>query len=140
MSHPLSLECFNRYFLFPAHMPASPTMGAFKRASWSSFGSIAFGSFIIAVIKAMRAMAQSGRGSKQGVVRCIVECMLACLDRLVSYFNVYAFTQVAIYGKPYCEAAKDTWNLLLRCGIGTSPKTTIPSRFADLIICHCVLQ
>jgi hypothetical protein len=70
-------------------------------ASWTSFGSIAFGSFIIAVIKAMRAMAQSGRGAKNGIVRCVVECMLACLDRLVSYFNVYAFTQGIPFLPPF---------------------------------------
>jgi len=105
------------YFLYPAHMPPNPTVGAFKRASWTSFGSIAFGSFIIAVIRAIRAIVRQGRGSKNACAQCIAECLIGCLDNLVTYFNVYAFTQVAIYGKPYCEAASDTWNLFKRVGI-----------------------
>ena len=46
-----------------------------------------------------------------------MECLLSCLDKLVTYFNVYAFTQVAIYGKTYCEAANDTWALFKRVGM-----------------------
>jgi hypothetical protein len=35
----------------------------------------------------------------------------------LEYFNHYAYTQVAIYGKDYCEAAKSTWNLVKTRGI-----------------------
>lgn len=28
------------------------------------------------------------KGSKQDLVRCLVECLLSCLDNLVTYFNV----------------------------------------------------
>lgn len=31
---------------------------------------------------------------------------------------MYAFTQVAIYGKTYCQAAKDTWQLVKSHGVG----------------------
>jgi hypothetical protein len=31
---------------------------------------------------------------------------------------MYAFTQVAIYGKTYCHAAKDTWKLCKERGVG----------------------
>ena len=31
---------------------------------------------------------------------------------------MYAFTQVAIYGKTYCRAAKDTWQLCKDRGVG----------------------
>jgi hypothetical protein len=50
------------YFLMgsPAGMPANPTVGALKRASTTSLGSICFGSFIVAVIKTLRAMVQMG--------------------------------------------------------------------------------
>ncbi|RUS12905.1 plasma-membrane choline transporter-domain-containing protein, partial [Endogone sp. FLAS-F59071] len=33
------------------------------------------------------------------------------------YFNYYAYTQVAIYGKDFCTAAKDTWTLIKDRGI-----------------------
>lgn len=44
------------YFLAPNSLPSNPALRAFKRATWSSFGSICLGSLIIAVIKAMRTM------------------------------------------------------------------------------------
>jgi hypothetical protein len=31
---------------------------------------------------------------------------------------MYAFAQVAIYGKKYCDAAKDTWELIKTSGMG----------------------
>jgi hypothetical protein len=43
--------------------------------------------------------------------------VVTCLETLVEYFNVYAFTQVAIYGKTYCEAAKATWRLIKSRGL-----------------------
>lgn len=33
-------------------------------------------------------------------------------------FQHQAFCQVAIYGKPFCTAASDTWELIKRSGIG----------------------
>jgi hypothetical protein len=105
------------YFLYPANAPPSPTSAAFKRATTTSFGSICLGSLIIAVIRALRTMVRAAKDNKNEWVRCIVLCFLNCLDSLVTYFNVYAFTQVAIYGKTYCEAATATWQLLKSRGI-----------------------
>jgi len=42
---------------------------------------------------------------------------LSCIDGLVRYFNHYAFCQVAIYGKTFCEAATATWNLIENSGL-----------------------
>jgi len=112
------------YFLFPANMPSDPTRKAFKRATWTSFGSICLGSFLVAIIKAARQMVRSLRRQHRGernlpeaLCLCFVECALSILDRLVEYFNIYAYTQIAIYGKPYCEAASDTWALFKARGI-----------------------
>lgn len=52
------------------------------------------------------------------IARCIAVCLLRCLDQLIQFFNQYAFAQVAIYGKTYCDAAKATWNLLKSRGFG----------------------
>jgi hypothetical protein len=100
------------YFLYPSNMPENPTRAAFKRATTTSFGSICLGSLIVAIVKAMRAMAEQGRRSDNSFARCFCICILQCLENLIQFFNQYAFTQVAIYGKTYCEAAKATWELL----------------------------
>ncbi|KAJ3348799.1 putative choline transporter, neither null mutation nor overexpression affects choline transport [Allomyces javanicus] len=105
----------------PQGMPSSPTFGAWKRAVTTSFGSICFGSLIIALIQTVRAMlrnAQSDTDSPVGAfLLCCIECLLAWIEGLVEYFNVYAFTQVAIYGKPFCRAAKDTWTMIKDRGV-----------------------
>ncbi|KAG0005527.1 putative choline transporter, neither null mutation nor overexpression affects choline transport [Modicella reniformis] len=50
-------------------------------------------------------------------VACLIDCLLACLQGLVEFINKYAFAQVAIYGKPYIQAAKDTWTILKDRGV-----------------------
>ena len=49
-----SAVCQSGYFLAPHAVPAHPVWGSVKRASTTSFGSIAFGSFIVAFIRTVR--------------------------------------------------------------------------------------
>lgn len=79
-------------------MPHNPTLKAMNRALTTSFGSICFGSLVIAVVKALRAMVNMSRQSDNSFVKCIAECILACIERIIQYINVYAFSYVAIYG------------------------------------------
>jgi len=104
---------------------ASPVGGAFKRAMTTSFGSICFGSLIVAVLSAMSEMVrqarnQARRSDHAGVqcLLCLAECMLSCIENLMRFFNMYAYTQVAIYGKSFIEAAKSTWALFKARGWG----------------------
>ncbi|KAF9578228.1 putative choline transporter, neither null mutation nor overexpression affects choline transport [Lunasporangiospora selenospora] len=105
----------------PRGMGNSPTCASFKRACTTSIGSICFGSLIIAVIQTMRALAQMLRSDTDNgcmaFLACIMECILGCIQGLAEYVNKYAFTQVAIYGKPFIPAAKDTWTILKDRGI-----------------------
>jgi hypothetical protein len=98
-------------------MPSNPTIGSFKRATTYSFGSICFGSLLVAAIKTLRALVHGMRRNGDNIVACLLDCILGCIERLMEYFNLYAFTQVAIYGKTYCKAAKDTWKLFKSHGI-----------------------
>ncbi len=104
------------YFLHPLHTPKSPVYGAFRRAVTTSFGSICFGSFLVAVIQALKAMVHMARENKNDFIRCCLECILNCIEDLLEYFNLYAFTRVAIYGLSYCQSAKETWELFKRKG------------------------
>lgn len=104
------------YFLSGLGMPSNPTASAFKRATTSSFGSICLGSLLVAILKTLRQLVNSKRGGNNWLA-CIASCILAILDNLIEYFNMYAFTQVAIYGKTYCQAAKDTWTLVKSRGV-----------------------
>jgi len=98
-------------------MPSHPTLGALKRSMTTSFGSICFGSLIVALIKTLRAFIQMLRREDNGILVCIADCILGCIDSIVQYFNHYAYVQVAIYGKSFCEAAKSTWAMFQNSGL-----------------------
>jgi len=106
------------YFLTNTpHMPkGSPTLGALSRALTTSFGSVCFGSLIIALIRTVRAILRMLQDQDDGVlafVACCAGCILSCIESMLVYFNHYAYTQVAIYGKPFIQAGRDTWNMFL---------------------------
>ncbi|KAF9170040.1 putative choline transporter, neither null mutation nor overexpression affects choline transport [Mortierella sp. AD010] len=104
----------------PQGVTKSPTVESMKRACTTSIGSICFGSLIIAIIQTLRAIANIARHDGDGIVAfigCLIDCLLACIQGIAEYVNKYAFAQVAIYGKPYIEAAKDTWTIIQDRGI-----------------------
>jgi len=99
-----------------------PVGNSIKRACTTSFGSICFGSLIVALIKAARTIVRMLRQNNEGgiggaIILCFVDCCLGCLDNLIQYFNHYAYTYVAIYGMKYTDAASATWNLVKTSGI-----------------------
>ncbi|EPZ32583.1 Choline transporter-like domain-containing protein [Rozella allomycis CSF55] len=95
---------------------SNPTGSSAKRALTYSFGSICFGSLIVAIIQFLRELLrQSARdGSFFGAV---MGCCLGYIESLIEYFNHYAYVQVAMYGKPFCAAAKDTWTMVKSRGV-----------------------
>ncbi|KAL2818855.1 plasma-membrane choline transporter-domain-containing protein [Aspergillus granulosus] len=108
----------------PNGMPAHATRGAFKRATTYSFGSISFGSLIIAIINSLRQLCsvaqrhEAAEGNLLGsIMFCILGCFISLLDWLVTFFNRYAFCHIALYGKAYIPSAKDTWTMMKDRGI-----------------------
>jgi len=98
-------------------VPSNPTLKSFKRATTTSFGSICLGSLLVAALKTLRTLVRSMRNEKNAILVCIADCIIGIIENLLRYFNIYAFTQVAIYGKSYCQAAKDTWSLIQSHGV-----------------------
>ncbi|CAJ1012707.1 putative Plasma-membrane choline transporter [Leishmania naiffi] len=104
------------YFAGSNNMPRNPTLASFKRAITTSFGSICFGSLVVAIIQFIRWLVESsGSDYENGFLRCLLECMLRCLQSIVEYLNRYAFVHVAIYGCGYIEGAKRTFALCKQC-------------------------
>jgi len=62
---------------------------SFKRSATSSFGSICFGSLILAVLKSMREMLRQGRreGQQQNAATCVLECLMGIIERMMEIFN-----------------------------------------------------
>ena len=100
----------------PGGMPKGATRGAFRRSMTYSFGSISFGSLVVALINMLRqavSIAQQQEGGQGNIVGSILFCVLGCfiglLEWAVQFINRYAFSYIALYGKAYIPAAKDTW-------------------------------
>lgn len=105
------------YFLAP-RSNTDPTVRSLKRALTTSFGSICLGSLVVSIVRALRLGASAAsRRAAPGPLRSCLLCALGFLDVLVRFFNQYAFTHVALYGKHFTSASRDTWALLVRCGI-----------------------
>ncbi|KAF9049737.1 plasma-membrane choline transporter-domain-containing protein [Panaeolus papilionaceus] len=105
-------------------MPTHPTLSAFGRASTLSLGSIAFGSLIVAILDLLRLVlnaiqhnANAEGHPVEAILACCAACCVGIIQSLVEFFNRYAYIEIALYGKPYIAAAKDTWRLFKDRGI-----------------------
>jgi len=85
-----------------------------------SFGSVCFGSLLVAIISTIRFMvntrstANDGRG--ESMLYCILDCILSLLEDVMEYFNKWAFIYVGLYGYPYITAGKKVAHLFQQRG------------------------
>jgi len=90
------------YFLAP-NLPENPTWNSLKRAITTSFGSVCLGSlFTITKSSVFPALKRENR----------CRPLWGCFAWFLQYFNRNAMASVAIFGKPYFEAAKSAWDTL----------------------------
>lgn len=112
------------YFFNSAERPKGVTRGALKRSLTFSFGSIALGSLLVAIINLLRQLCSVARRNEmaQGnmiasIILLVLGCLIGLLDWAVQFLNRYAFSYIALYGKAYFAAAKDTWTMIKQRGI-----------------------
>ncbi|KAJ3748726.1 DUF580-domain-containing protein [Lentinula detonsa] len=105
-------------------MPNHPTLSAFGRASTLSLGSIAFGSLIVTLLELLKMILHAVQNSAnadghpiEACLACCAACFVGCIESAVEYFNRYAYIEIALYGKSYLGASKDTWRLFKDRGI-----------------------
>lgn len=75
---------------------------SFVRATTWSFGSICFGSLLVAIIQTLRQVLEGVRNDDTddgcaAFVVCLVDCLLQCLQGMLEYFNKFAY----IYGESF---------------------------------------
>ena len=96
---------------------------SFRRAMRYHAGSLAFGSFIIAVVQMMRfALAYVERQAAHlkeknktvKVLLCALHCFLWCFEKCVKYVSRNAYIIVAMRGKPFCSCAREAFFLICR--------------------------
>eukprot|EP00931_Biecheleriopsis_adriatica_P048416 TRINITY_DN2796_c0_g2_i1.p1 TRINITY_DN2796_c0_g2~~TRINITY_DN2796_c0_g2_i1.p1 ORF type:complete len:990 (+),score=201.47 TRINITY_DN2796_c0_g2_i1:73-3042(+) len=84
-------------------------------------GSLAFGSFIIAVIQFIRYLmkyyekqAQAQKNRVLVLILKIAQCCIWCLEKCVKFLNKNAYIQIALKGTNFCTSAKNAFYLILR--------------------------
>merc|ERR1719296_589137 len=84
-------------------------------------GSVAFGSFIIAVIQFiryfMKYLEKQASAQKNRVLVCllkIVQCCIWCFEKCMQFLNKNAYIQIALLGTNFCTSAKKAFFLILR--------------------------
>jgi hypothetical protein len=84
---------------------------SYVRSITTSFGSICFGSLIVAIIQAVKEVLHSMRERNGSIVMCFADCLLGCFESLVEYFNQWAFVYVGLYGYTFMEAGMNVMKL-----------------------------
>ena len=97
-----------------------------KRAFKYHFGSLAFGSLIIAIERFLmffleifkrRAEGSLGRktpGKCQKCLMCCLECCLRCITKFLEFINKHAYIMISIKGDSFCTAAWEGFALTVR--------------------------
>ena len=80
-------------------------VNSYWRSITTSFGSICFGSLLVAIIQATQEIVYSMRTQENSLILCIIDCILLILERLVEYFNKWAYIYVGLYGYGFIEAS-----------------------------------
>lgn len=99
-----------------------PIVKSFWRLIRYHLGSVAFGSFIIALVQLIRIIMQyverklSKKGGSFGkmlapILKCC-QCCLWCFEKCLKFLNRNAYIEVAIYGYNFCKAAQKAFSLL----------------------------
>jgi len=111
------------YFSVPGDGKKAPIGATFTGLWWTlryHLGTVAMGSFIIAVIQLIRIIAsyiqskveQSQNDAAKWIGRCI-QCYLACLERIVTWINKNAYIICCIESSSFCSSAATAVGLLL---------------------------
>jgi len=90
---------------------------SFCRATTYSFGSICFGSLLVAIVQALEMMARQARQNEDlQLLYCIIECILSCIRDIIEYLNKWAYVYVGLYGFGYIEAGRNVIQLFQQKG------------------------
>jgi len=87
-------------------------------------GSIALGSFLIAVTTAIKVIfeyfakqGEKAAGKDNVIYKCLICCvraMIWCLDSCVKFISVNAYIQVALHNSTFCKGAQESFYLSVR--------------------------
>lgn len=116
--------------------PKNAAWGSFKRSVTYCFGSICLGSLIVSAISTLQTMLSVLRQRMQDLANDddsnpgndIIICALICFVRILEWFfqeveywmkwfNRFAYSYMALYGKSYLVSARDTFEIMKYKGV-----------------------
>ena len=99
---------------------------SFKRGFRYHFGSLAFGAFIVALVRFImvwlesikkRVESTAGKKSESKCFKCVISCLqccIGCIANIIEYINKHAYIQIALKGDSFCTAAWEGFALIVR--------------------------
>ena len=99
---------------------------SFKRGIRYHFGSLAFGSLIIALCRFIMVWFEyikkkventAGKATQSKCFKCIMSCLqccVGCIGKIMEYINKHAYIQIALKGDSFCTAAWEGFALIVR--------------------------
>ncbi|KAJ1500068.1 hypothetical protein HMI56_004049 [Coelomomyces lativittatus] len=103
-------------------LASSPVQRSFGRCFRYHLGSIALGSFIIAIVQTLRVlllyiqknMKKMPNHQTVNYILACIQCCFALIERIIALINTNAYIEIAVYGYGFCEGAKKAFDLLVR--------------------------
>jgi len=115
------------YFDSSAEKEGYANVGAGVKAAFTNHpGSLAFGSFIITLVRVIDAILVTichkiaEASGDNGCVKCMVccaECCLGCLEKIVDYVTKGAYAYMAVSGQSFCTSAWHGFLLHMKHGL-----------------------
>lgn len=112
---------------------------SFSRAIFYHFGTLAFGSLLIAIIKIIRlilevisnkAKSNADTSKIAKYVICCCKCCFWCLERFIKFLNRYSYIITAIYSKNFLMAAAKAFKLIT----GNVLRVAVTDRISNAIL------
>eukprot|EP01128_Nolandella_sp_AFSM9_P012183 TRINITY_DN902_c1_g1_i2.p1 TRINITY_DN902_c1_g1~~TRINITY_DN902_c1_g1_i2.p1 ORF type:complete len:207 (+),score=26.27 TRINITY_DN902_c1_g1_i2:461-1081(+) len=94
-------------------------MRAFFRTIFYNLGSLAVGSFLLALVELIRiilAYVHEKIKGKSQALACLVKCLsccMACFQRFIEFLNKHAYIMIAIYGYNFCTSARRGFGVIV---------------------------
>ena len=103
----------------PSQIPTFPLLGSIIRTTVFHLGSIAFGSFLLALVQYVRLLLMYLESLLKGkdiaitrfVLKCL-QCLFYCLEHFLKYITKNAYILIASWGVNFCTAAKHSFHII----------------------------
>lgn len=121
VSHMAYCGVFSRWYF---EENEAPLLKSLHVATVTSFGSICFGTIMVAAINTVEAVVRGIRHAAQedgNIVGCVIalimEAIISCIGDLMEYFNQWVYAMCALRGGSFCDSARGTCTLISCTGM-----------------------